>query len=77
MTIEPFPNRAAARWTWARKSGPAAAAFVDKVLKGAKPADIPVELPAKFNLTINLKTAKRIGITIPPELLFRATKVIK
>ncbi len=54
-----------------------AAQYVDKVLRGTKPADLPVEQPTKFNLIINLKTAKKIGITIPPELLFRATKVIK
>ena len=54
-----------------------AASYVDRILRGAKPADLPVQLPTKFHMVVNLKTAKALGLAVPPSIMLRATEVIE
>ena len=54
-----------------------AAAYVDRILRGAKPGDLPVQFPVKFDMVVNLKTAKALGLTVPPPILVRATEVVE
>ena len=54
-----------------------AATYVDRILRGAKPGDLPVQFPVKFDMVVNLKTAKALGLTVPPSILVRATEVVE
>jgi putative ABC transport system substrate-binding protein len=66
------PQESDPSWGW-----PRAAVFVDKILKGAQPAELPVEQPTKFELVINMKAAQDLGLTLPPALLFQVDEVIR